>query len=42
MGYTVQTESEKFECLGLWQQHEQAVQGTDQVLVVLDVQQLQA
>lgn len=38
LGYTVETEAEEFEGLGLRQKHQQAVQTPDQVLIVLHIQ----
>lgn len=42
VGHTLEPVREQLEGTALGQQHEQAVQGLDQVRVVLHVQQLQA
>lgn len=42
VGHTLEPVREQLEGTALGQQHEQAVQGLDQVWVVLHVQQLQA
>ena len=42
VGDALQPVGQQLEGAALWQQHEQAIQGLDQVRVVLHVQQLQA